>query len=55
MEILEIDEANWSDVLDEYDPTEELTATVRTVITEDERRTLSAMRETLPWGKGGAP
>lgn len=49
MEIAEINEANWSEVLDEYDPTEELTASVRTVITEDERRELSHLREMLPW------
>jgi len=49
VEIVEINEANWSEVLDEYDPTEELTASVRTVITEDERRELSHLRETLPW------
>lgn len=48
MEILEINEANWADVLDEYDPTETLTVSVRTVVDDDTFAALSAMRERLP-------
>lgn len=34
---------NWMDVLDQYDPSAELTETVHTVITEDTRRALAEM------------
>jgi len=43
-----VNEANWMDVLDEYDQPDELTATVRTVIDDDTHVALLRMRERAP-------
>jgi len=48
VEIVEIDEASWSDVLDEYDPDDKLTATVREHLTPAQQCVLRELRDVLP-------